>query len=255
MFFSFSKIFHFLLDPLLWVVILFFWGLITRNQLRRKKLIITSFILLLFFTNPFIINEVMQWWELPSVKKNELNKNYEAGIVLGGMIKYYNSEMERANFGAGVDRLMQTIDLYNSGKINKIIITGGSGRLDDQNFKEAEIAKEMLLGINLSADDILIEGNSRNTYENANYTFNLIQQKNLNDPFLLITSASHMRRAVAVFEKAGISVDAFPVDAHSGQITFTPDKLIIPSAEALITWNVLIHEVIGFIVYKIIGYA
>lgn len=197
----------------------------------------------------------MQGWELPSVKKNELYKNYEAGIVLGGMIKYYNSEMERANFGAGADRLMQAIDLYNSGKIDKIIITGGSGMLNDQNFKEAEIAKEMLLGINLSADDIIIETNSRNTYENANFTLNLIHQKNLNEPFLLITSASHMRRALAVFQKAGLAVHPFPVDALSGKITFTPDKLIIPSAEALITWKVLIHEVAGFIVYKITGYA
>jgi uncharacterized SAM-binding protein YcdF (DUF218 family) len=211
--------------------------------------------MLFFFTNPFIINEVMQSWEIPSVKRKDIEKKYDAGIVLGGMIKYYNTEMERANFGSGADRLMQTIDLYNTGKINKIIITGGSGRLGFQNYKEGDVIKELLEGIKLSSEDILTESNSRNTYENAKNTSELIKQENLSEPFLLITSAFHMRRSLAVFEKAGITVDPYPVDALSGSRGFTPDRLIIPNAEALSNWNIFIREVVGFVVYKVMGYA
>jgi uncharacterized SAM-binding protein YcdF (DUF218 family) len=255
MFFVLSKILNFLLDPLVWIVIIFLWGLLTRNIHRKRKLLVSSFAMLFFFSNPFIINEVMQAWEIPSVNRRDINKKYEAGIVLGGMIKYYNSEMERANFGSGADRLMQTIDLYNSGKIEKIIITGGSGRLGFQNYKEAEVIRELLDGIQLPAEDILTEGNSRNTYENAVYTAELIKQHNLGGPFLLITSAFHMRRSLAVFEKAGIAVEPYPVDALSGNRTYTPDRLIIPTAEALSTWNIFIREFVGNGVYKVMGYG
>ena len=251
MFFILSKILHFLLDPLVWIVILLLWGLIS----KRKKILVIATATLLFFSNPFIINELLQWWEIPSVKKENLNKDYEAGIVLGGFIKFYNSDMERANFGAGADRLMQTIDLFNTGKIEKIIITSGSGRLTDQSFREAEIAKNLLREINLPDNKILTESNSRNTFENAKYTAELIEEKNLQGPFLLITSGYHMRRSLAVFENAGIQVDPYPVDVLSGKRTFTPDKLIIPSAEALASWNVLIHEWVGFLVYEILGYS
>jgi uncharacterized SAM-binding protein YcdF (DUF218 family) len=64
-----------------------------------------------------------------------------------------------------------------------------------------------------------------------------------------------MRRSLAVFEKAGIKVEPYPADVLSGKRTFSPDKLIIPSADAIIGWNVLFHEWIGFLAYKIMGYA
>ena len=255
MFFVLSKILHFLLDPLIWIIILFIWGFLTRKTIRKKRLLITAFSLLLFFTNPFIINELLQWWEVPSVKKENIDKNYEAGIVLGGMIKFYNSEMDRANFGAGADRLMQAVDLYNSNKIDKIIITGGSGKLGEQKIKEAFLIEKLLKEINISDRNILTESDSRNTYENAQYTAELIKEKNLRGPYLLITSAFHMRRSLAVFKKAGIDAEPYPADVLSGKTMFTPDKLIIPSADAIIGWNVLMHEWIGFLVYKVMGYA
>ena len=105
------------------------------------------------------------------------------------------------------------------------------------------------------AEDILIEDISRNTYENAKYAKELIIDHELKGPFLLSTSACHMRRSLACFDKQELQVDAFPVDYLSGKREFNPDRLFRPKSHVLKSWNALIHEWVGFLFYKIAGYC
>ncbi len=186
MFFILSKILHYFLTPLVWIFILIIVSLIIKNKKDRKTLWIVSFFLLLFFTNPFIQDEFMRTWEMEAVHVSELKNSYDYGIVLSGMLTYDN-HYERINFLRASDRILQTIDLYHRGVINKIFITGGSGDILNQRDKESVILRKYLIKIGIPEEDIIIESESRNTYENAVNSAKVLNPMNSNDTYLLST--------------------------------------------------------------------
>lgn len=254
-FFIASKIFDFLVSPLSWIFILLIVALFSRKALRKKRYYRWSIVLLFLFTNPLLLHFAMYTWELPAVKTTDLPGSYDAGIMMGGAIRYINSDMERPVFGSGADRYMQTVELYYAHKIRHIIFSSGSGSLYMTNFKEADLLAAQLIRTGVPDSVVFAESASRNTYENALYTAKLIHEKEFKPPFVLITSALHMRRSLMCFKKQHIDVIPFPVDQHSGKLMLTPDKLLIPSVEVMLDWELLIHEWIGVIAYKIMGYA
>lgn len=254
MFFVLSKILDFAISPINWMVVLVLLALFAKNKDRKKKYLLASAIVIVFFTNPFIVNVAMNAWEIPSREISQVQGNYDAGIMLGGTIRYYNSKVKRPVFGNGADRFMQVQELYHCGKIKNIIISSGSGSLIFDKVKEADLLKAQAERTGIDSNHVLAESNSRNTYENAQATAQLIRQKNFKPPFLLITSAFHMRRSLLCFKKAGVDVIPFSVDQHSGAMMLTPDKTFLPSLDALLDWNILIHEWAGMVMYKMAGY-
>jgi uncharacterized SAM-binding protein YcdF (DUF218 family) len=64
-----------------------------------------------------------------------------------------------------------------------------------------------------------------------------------------------MRRSRACFKEAGVQTTVFPVDYYSIDRSFYPNDLIIPSEKAFADWHILLREIIGYITYKLVGYA
>lgn len=254
MFFILSKVLDFLISPIIWVLVILIVALFSKNVKRKRKALLSVFLMLLFFTNPFIINQIMHAYEIRSVKSTDLTKQYDVAIVLGGATRYFNSETIRPVYGSGVDRLIQAVDLYKSQKVKKILLTGGSGYLLNQDFKESDVLRKVLLTMAVADSDIVIENKSRNTYENAKMTSEILKTNKYGSSFLVITSAFHIRRTKACFDKQDIMADYYPVDEHSGALQLTPDKMFMPNEGALIGWNLLIHEWIGLVSYKVAGY-
>ncbi len=254
LFFYASKILEFLLSPLSWIVILLLLAVFIKNKRKSQRCFKWSVALLLLFSNPFIINLVMHQWEVPATKIDSLSQTYDAAIMMGGAIRYVNSQMERPVFGSGADRYMQALELYYQGKVKNIIITSGSGSLVYDKIKEADLLKDQMVRTGIDPKHIIAENESRNTYENAKFTSDIIRKTHLKGPFVLVTSAFHMRRSVLCFRKQGVEVIPFSVDQHSGSIMVTPDKLLIPSIEALLDWDLLLHEWFGILIYKVMGY-
>lgn len=255
MFFILSKTLYYLAMPIVWITAILLFAIFTKNHKRRMNGIITALVLLLFFSNDFIINEAFLCWEKEPVSIASL-QNYQTGIVLTGITHSEKASNDRVYFSKGADRLLHTVQLYQLGKIKKILITGGSGNLIDKNtLPEADQLKSVFLFCGVSPLDIIIENKSRNTYENAIFSKKTIDSLHIQGENLLITSAFHMRRAKDCFKRSGLPVDEYPVDFNTRDRTFSPDKLIIPSESALAKWSVLIHEVIGYLVYKLVGYC
>ncbi len=254
MFFILSKILQYILMPYLWIFIMFFGALFLKKGKHQKKLLSVGIILLFFFGNEFIAREAMALWEKEPVNISALS-DYETGIVLTGVTKQKSAYQDRTFFDKGADRLLHAVQLYKAGKISKILVTGGSGSITKRVATEAADLKRAFLYCGVNASDLIIEDKSRNTRENAFFTKVTIQKNRLSGKFLLITSAFHMRRAKGCFDKAGVKTDIFPVDYYTGDRKFTPDTLIIPSADGLSLWTRLIHEVFGYIVYKLISYC
>lgn len=253
MFFIFSKLLAFIITPLIWIITLLLFSLFSKNEKVKKKCLCWALALTLFFSNSFIFDECIRSWELPATQYTEL-KTYDAGIVLGGLMTY-DQEFDRLQFQRGADRLLQTIELYKRGFIKKIIFTGGSGSVLHPEEKEGMYAKRYLLTLGIPEQDFLIENESRNTHENAVLTKELIDKSGIKGNFLLITSAFHMRRSLGCFNKVGINATHYSTDRYAGPRKFEFDHLLIPSPSAIYDWNNLIRELVGFITYKIMGYA
>jgi uncharacterized SAM-binding protein YcdF (DUF218 family) len=254
MFFIFSKILDFTISPLVWCIVLFLLALISKNQARKRKYFIAGFSMLILFTNPFIVNKVLGSWEIKPYSSNKINRGYDVAIVLGGESRYYNTETGRLVYGNGIDRLLQAVALYRQKKVKKILLSGGSGYLLMQNIKESVLLKQVLLDMNIPDSDVIIETQSRNTYENALMSAAILKSNLYGKRYLIITSAFHMRRTIACFNKQGITGDAFPVDEHSSESIFTPEGIFIPDAGVLSAWDMLFHEWVGIGIYKISGY-
>lgn len=253
MFFMLSKLLAFIITPLVWIIVLLIWAMITKIETRKRKMLRWVLGLTLFFSNPFIFDEFMRAWEIRATKYEDVGK-YDYGIVLGGMSSY-DTEYGRAQFYRGVDRLIQTVELYKKGIIKKIVFSGGSGSILHPENKEGNYVNRYLLYMGVPKEDFIIESESQNTKENAEYTKAMFDEQKITGTHLLITSGFHMRRSLGCFEVAGIDVVGYSTDRFSGPRKWEFDHLFIPNLSAMDDWDNLIHEVVGYITYKIMGYC
>jgi uncharacterized SAM-binding protein YcdF (DUF218 family) len=252
MFFILSKIFTIVLKPFSWIFFLFLLGMIWKKGKIKNGLLWSSMALLILFSNPFITNEVLTLWEVKPILIRNLDK-YDIAIILTG-VTTDEKPRDRVNYKSGVDRVLHSIQLYKMHKINKILITGGSGLLINENQDiEAENIRKTILMACIPESDIIIEPNAKNTHENALFSSSIIKAKYPGKKCLLVTSAYHMRRSLACFEKEGLSVTPFSVDFKTEERKYTPD-FFLPSVEALEGWNTLFKEWFGMLTYKISGY-
>jgi uncharacterized SAM-binding protein YcdF (DUF218 family) len=251
MFFIFSKILNFIITPVVWIFTLLLFAVFSKNQKIKRKTLLATLIIFTLLSNPFIFNEAMRQWEIPMTRNEDLQK-YDAAIVLGGLL-FHSEEYNRTQYKRGIDRLLQAVELYKKGIVKKIFFVGGSGDIRLEDMKEGIYVKEFLLTIGIPEADILIESESKNTRENALFAKPILDEHLPNARLLLVTSGFHMRRAMACFEKVGIKTEPYSTDIMSGDRYFDIGFLV-PDVNALKSWNELIHEVVGYVVYKISGY-
>jgi uncharacterized SAM-binding protein YcdF (DUF218 family) len=251
MFFLLSKILLFLISPTIWLVGLAVFALWTKN-VKRKKQAIASFLgLFLILTNTFLTQFFVGKWEYP-IQNIAETQDYEVGILLGGYTSEQKENYDFTTLGKNGNRLIQTIELYASGKIKKIMLSGGNGMIGSD-FEEATSTMELLQKMGVPKPDILFEKQSRNTYENAVYSAEILNKEYPNEKFLLITSAFHQRRALACFQKQGLNCDAFSADIKSKtKIPIT--NFIVPDSENIALWQLTIKEIVGYLTYKVRGY-
>lgn len=253
MFFIVSKILSFLLSPLTWIVVSLVFAVFAKNVMKRRRAVVLALGMTLLFSNAFLFDEAMRMWEVPAISNFEVRQeHYDAAIVLSGML-VFDAKKGRVQFNRRNDRLMQALQLYRNGVVDKIILSGGSGSLICRESMEGAMIKKFLIELGFPDSVFLVEPNSDNTLENALYTSELLKKNFSNGKFLLVTSAFHMRRAMGCFRKQGMNVVPYSTDRYSGPRKFTFDHCIIPNSETLMTWDALLHEWVGCIVYKIKG--
>lgn len=253
-FFTISKLGTVLLFPLPIFFILSFF-LILKTKTKQGKLRLFSIVLFLYLaSNAYVANCLLKSLEkdYPPMNLKEVPQS-EVAIVLGGMIQTISVHPGRPELTDSVDRLTDAIRLYKAGKVKKILFTGGSGLLFTDAYREADLAKELFLGLGVPEKDLIWENNSRNTYENAIETKKLLIEKKLNSA-ILITSAFHMKRAAGCFQKQNISFVAFPTDYRSTNLQSGAFELYIPSAGFLDQTTLSIKEWVGYFVYRAKSY-
>jgi uncharacterized SAM-binding protein YcdF (DUF218 family) len=252
MFFLFSKVLAFIFSPLIWAFTLLIFALFNKKPNRKRNLSIIAVMVLFLFSNEFLLNEAMAKWESKPVKLHK-SENFDYAIVLGGFSNY-DTAFSRMQLTANGDRIWQAMRLYKEKKVRKIFITGGSGKLLHQEITEADKAKIALISMQIPEKDIITESLSRNTHENAQYSTEWLKKHDPGAKCILITSASHMKRALASFKKFDRTMVAYPTDFRSEPRKYDVDILIKPNSETLFEWDILLKEMVGFYIYKIMGY-
>lgn len=252
MFFVFSKILYFLLSPLTWMGLLLLILLFSDQYKWRRKLWLSIIGIAIIFTNPFLYRNAELLWQTSPV---ELKKGitYEAGILLGGFSGY--DKNNRGFFNNASDRFIQAASLYHQGIIKKIIVTGGNGLLTSDQPAETVFASDQLLKMGIPKEAILLESNSRNTYENAIFTKRMVDSLQINGKLVLITSAEHMPRSEKVFKKAGFTIQPYPCDYDIINERLDLSNTIAPDPSLLVNWKYLIKEIVGTWAYQLSGKA
>lgn len=249
MFFILSKVFQFLLSPIIWIIIVLVLGLFFSKW--RKKSMIYALLIFFVFGNGFLFDEVCRWYEYPHQKI--ATEPYDLAIVLGGYSSY-NQKDNIIEFHEASDRFIYGFYLLKNNHCQQILFSGGSGSLVGLD-QEGKYIYPFLQELGIRKNKILVDSLSRNTYENALFSKQMLNEMQFTGNVVLITSALHMPRALACFKKVGLEVVPFPVDRISGDRKFYFDHLLIPNTQNLHLWQRLLHEWLGTIVYWLKGYA
>jgi uncharacterized SAM-binding protein YcdF (DUF218 family) len=173
-------------------------------------------------------------------------------VVLGGSISPDISVARGVvALNGSAERLTVTAELARRYPNARIIFTGGTASLDPTEPLEAPLAVKEFEALGIDHDRITAEEQSRNTIENAVFS-RLLANPKPGERWVLVTSASHMPRAIAAFRAAGFPVEAYPVDWHTRGRRDTAE-LFASFAGGLAMTDYAMHEWVGLAVYWLTG--
>jgi uncharacterized SAM-binding protein YcdF (DUF218 family) len=153
------------------------------------------------------------------------------------------------------ERLLETVVLARKFPEAGIAFSGGDAGILYKADSEAVGAAALLKDMGVAPDRLILEGGSRDTYENAVYLKSELDKLGLLGPgqrWVLITSAFHMPRSMGAFRAAGFEVEPWPVDYR----TRGPADLIRPFdkvSEGLRRVDMAVHEWVGLLAYWLAG--
>lgn len=173
-------------------------------------------------------------------------------VVLGGVINPTLSRIYGAiQISESAERVIVIPELARAYPNARIVFSGGDASLFADHGREADYLYPLLDTFGVPRERVILENRSRNTYENAVFTKELVKPKP-GERWLLVTSAAHMPRAMGVFRKAGFPVIPWPVDYR----TAGPRDRWLPfeaPSEGLRRLEAALHEWYGLIAYRLMG--
>lgn len=172
-------------------------------------------------------------------------------VVFGG-----RTQSDRANWfepynrATAMDRIDRAEALYRAGRAPKILLSGSAleGRLS-----EAQIIARLLRQRGIPDAAIILENESRFTFENARFTDVIMRGQKLKSA-LLVTSALHMPRALGTLEKRGIHVTAAGLAPQIFLPVSKPPDLWKPDLRSLEASRTIIKEYLGLFGYWVRGW-
>lgn len=230
---------------------------LARRRRLQIALLVTAAGLLIVFGNGWVAGRLarsLEWRYLPPAELPAA----DAIVLLGGGVRAAQYPRQSTEMNEGADRMMHAARLYREGKAPLILVSGGKIELLGSSIAEADGMREILEFFGVPPEAILEEDRSRNTYENAVYTRELLEPRGIKR-ILLVTSALHMPRSVAIFEKQGFEVIPAPVDylaTVGGSEDGSQFRLIhfVPSAEYLDLSTRVLREYLGMLIYRLRGW-
>jgi len=251
----FSKFFNLFSQPLNAVLLLLALGLL-RNLRRPRtgRVLIAMALLLLALTGVKTLPDLLVAQlesQSPEMAPDADLRAYAGVIVLGGALEPGRLSQHHSQplLNSAAERMTMAVALWRRHPSLRLVFSGGEGELFGSGPSEAERALRFFDSMGVARQAVTLEGRSQNTYENAVFTAQLPGvDRHLR--WLLLTSAWHMPRSLATFQKAGWNVTPYPVDYRTGGITPLSSYNLGEGAER---WELLLHEWIGIVSYRLSG--
>lgn len=250
MFFVISKVLLYLILPPSGIMILMAIGflIVKRKRMAGWGLIAFGFLLLYGLSTGPVINSLIVPLETSHPLLKDKTVHADAIVVLtGGIRDLSRLGLEPEPSDISLERLVKGVMLYRVLR-RPLIIAGGSGSLIHSEIPEADAMARAASDLGVLEQDLVIENKSRNTLESARAVRGLLK----GDRIILVTSAYHMKRSVALFKKQGFDV----VPAPTGYLAMDRPMskyAFIPSAVGLSTSAVALSEYISFAWYSMKG--
>lgn len=149
------------------------------------------------------------------------------------------------------ERLIEAAALARKYPEARIVFSGGSNEIFGDKVSEASGARDLLVDLGIAPGRLLLEDESRNTFENAKYSARLTGARD-DERWLLVTSASHMPRAMGSFRSAGFRVEPWPVDFRTRGKSDIKRFFPKPS-EGLRRVDLATREWMGLLAYRVTG--
>lgn len=255
MFFYLSKIFWIFAQPINFIGLTMGIALLaTLLRWRRTGLaaLVTGFAVLALSTWTSLGALMLHPLEDRFVRPDPPPAEIAGIIVLGGG---FEGSVNRARGGyelnASGDRFVEAAVLARRYPAARVVVTGGSGSLVLDGEADGDTAPRLLRALGVEPARLVLENRSRDTYENAVFTKELVGPQP-GETWLLVTSAFHMPRSMGLFRKAGFDVVAWPADYRtSGQehAGAAQDNF----SDSLQNTTVAIREWIGLAAYRLTG--
>jgi len=258
MFFFLSKVLWYSLNPFVFALALVIVGwLVSFRRAGAGRALVGAGVVLLYVSST---GPVPQW------AARQLEERVEAGAIperVGGIVVLtggiYIEAMrggELADLNDTADRIIRAVVLAKLHPDAKLVITGGSGRLDQSaEWKEADYYGKLARALGVEADRIVIEKGSRNTHEAAVELSKLLPGIVQGD-IVLITSAMHMPRTVGCFAHEGFRVIPMPVDYRTKNRRYwrIGPGWFLPNISNLALMYDAAREWTGLVMYRVSGY-
>lgn len=228
LFFYASKIIWAMLSPSNFIILLLVLGTIALlfqgYRWARRFLVVGSLLGLTVMVYP-VGDYLIEPLESRFSKPQQLPTGVDGIIILGGGEDLKASiSWQTPELGSGADRYVAAAHLARNYPIIPVIFSGGSGSILLQGTsREGDFARQTLRMVGVNTRRIIIESESRNTYENFVNLKSVLPKPN--GKYILITSAFHMPRSVGIARKLDINVVPYPVDYKSNSSELRQFKL------------------------------
>jgi uncharacterized SAM-binding protein YcdF (DUF218 family) len=175
-------------------------------------------------------------------------KAIEGIVVLGGALGsgFITEAHGQVALNSAAERMTTAVNLMRQYPEVPVIFSGFSGSFVRASLSESDLALRFFQEMTGSTERIILENQSRNTWENALYSKDLMgfaQQ----GQWLLVTSAFHMPRAMEIFQDQGLAVTPYPTDFRS---RIPNDEFRWSLDDGADQLSLLMHEWIGLTVYR-----
>ncbi len=250
-----SKLLSALTQPLAWVLLLLLVALFMfrRRPVGARRALTAALTVLL----------VVGWLPLPNVLLRQFENRTQvpggslqpyAGIVLlGGAIEppHLTEGRGQISLNEAAERMTVPVALMRQYPHLELLFTGGESGLLVEGTSAATSAQRFFRSLGVGDQRVIYESAARTTYENAVLSAAMPGVDKAR-PWLLVTSAWHMPRALATFRAAGWNVTPYPVDYLTGTRTRWSEYSLATGARR---WQIALHEYFGWLAYWVAGRA
>jgi uncharacterized SAM-binding protein YcdF (DUF218 family) len=256
LFFILSKTLGVLLLPTNFLIVLAFVGVLlslTRFARAGHRLMIAAIVLLALAAFSPSGNVLLYPLESRFPPWDAAQGAPDGIVVLGGPIDPDLSAAHgRPVINTAPDRVVAAAALARKYPDARIVYSGGSSSLISSEAREADYAVAVFESLGVAKARLMLDRESRNTYENALFSKQLAAPKP-GERWLLVTSAFHMPRAVGLFHKVGFAVEPYPVDWRIGRDAADIFAFTQFSTDGLVRTDIAVREWLGLIAYWLAG--